>query len=407
MKIDVKLISGFLIITSFIGIVGYVTFELSESDLQNAVANRQVSLATEIIGEIDNSAYTRFVLFTSYTNDPIVQENIIQSNQEFAKLDNAQQYISEKDQEWISAQREEVTPFMADLINNQLAQKLKEDAKMYEKYYASSIPEIFITNAYGANVAQTDKTTDYKQDDEVWWQKAKSSGMYMGKVEYDDSAGVYSNDISIRIDDRNGNFLGVMKIVSDFEDELNTLNSIKEATMEHEVGLTLLDSDGKVIYSTEKTFTKGEIYRFFNMISNNAGYFSAREDEGGSEKLIIYVHSKDREGFTGLGGYLILEYDKDEVLGPIIKTRNFILSTTVVASAIAIGISILISRTISIPLKKLEDAADEIAQGNFDSKVNIKSDDEIGKLAESFNFMAASLKRAFTRQGGTAPNDEE
>ena len=67
----------------------------------------------------------------------------------------------------------------------------------------------------------------------------------------------------------------------------------------------------------------------------------------------------------------------------------------------------MISRTISIPLKKLEDAADEIAQGNFDSKVNIKSDDEIGKLAESFNFMAASLKRAFTRQGGTAPNDEE
>ncbi len=70
----------------------------------------------------------------------------------------------------------------------------------------------------------------------------------------------------------------------------------------------------------------------------------------------------------------------------------------IAASIVAIIISIFIARSISKPIKVLTEAADEIAQGNFDSKVKITSNDEIGKLAQSFNFMAASLKRAFGRK---------
>ncbi len=399
MKIEIKLITSYLLITSFIGVTGYISFDISQQDLQNSVGTRQISLALEIIDGVEKSSYDKLVLFKMYVDSPLVKETLISSNQEFEKIDNIQDHIDKKDHEWISVPKDEITLFMSELINNKLAQNLRDQATFYEKNYRSSIPEIFITNAYGANVAQTQKTSDYRQDDEEWWQNAKRDGMFIGQVNYDESAGVYSNDIGIRIDDENGNFLGVIKIVTNFEGELDNIRATKEAAKQ-KMDLTLLDDDGRMIYSTEESRPISSAYEFFDKISSDTGYFAARESGSkNGDKLIIYVHSSGQSGdFVGLGGYLILEYDKEEILAPINTTRNLILTASLAASIVAIIISVFIARSISKPIKTLTEAADEIAQGNFDSKVRIKSNDEIGKLAESFNFMAASLKRAFGRK---------
>ena len=60
-----------------------------------------------------------------------------------------------------------------------------------------------------------------------------------------------------------------------------------------------------------------------------------------------------------------------------------------------IALSILtyfLSKRLSEPITKLSDAANKIAQGNFDVRTNIKSRDEIGNLSESFDFMAKKLQ---------------
>jgi hypothetical protein len=77
--------------------------------------------------------------------------------------------------------------------------------------------EIFVTNQYGANIAQSHKTSDYKQNDEKWWQKAKQNGVYLSEGGFDESAGVYASDIAIRILDDDGNFIGVLKAVINVE----------------------------------------------------------------------------------------------------------------------------------------------------------------------------------------------
>jgi len=41
----------------------------------------------------------------------------------------------------------------------------------------------------------------------------------------------------------------------------------------------------------------------------------------------------------------------------------------------------------------LERRAEEIAKGNVDEPIDIKSDDEIGKLAEAFERMRISIKK--------------
>ncbi len=51
----------------------------------------------------------------------------------------------------------------------------------------------------------------------------------------------------------------------------------------------------------------------------------------------------------------------------------------------------LFSFTVYLPIRKITQAAKEYSEGNFDTKINIHSNDEIGYLAGSINYMAAEL----------------
>ena len=64
-----------------------------------------------------------------------------------------------------------------------------------------SFLEVFFTDRDGYNVSTSSPTSDFVQRDEEWWQSAWSSEIYVGPVEYDTSAGAYSIDIAVRIDD--------------------------------------------------------------------------------------------------------------------------------------------------------------------------------------------------------------
>jgi nitrogen fixation/metabolism regulation signal transduction histidine kinase len=62
-------------------------------------------------------------------------------------------------------------------------------------------------------------------------------------------------------------------------------------------------------------------------------------------------------------------------------------------SALAGTIIILIVvRGIVKPIKRISKASKEVAKGNFDIEVKIKSGDEIGRLTADFNLMAKELK---------------
>lgn len=57
----------------------------------------------------------------------------------------------------------------------------------------------------------------------------------------------------------------------------------------------------------------------------------------------------------------------------------------------AFVVLILFTYIVYIPIRKITKAADNYAQGNFESKIDIHSNDEIGYLAASLNYMANEL----------------
>lgn len=78
--------------------------------------------------------------------------------------------------------------------------------------------------------------------------------------------------------------------------------------------------------------------------------------------------------------------------------RGFLIKMILVAIAsliILTFIAIWIARFVSAPLLKLNEAANQISTGNLDVKIDIKSHDEIGNLAQTFSSMADKLKNMY------------
>lgn len=147
-------------------------------------------------------------------NTELIQA-IRDSNSQFGTLDEPYEYINEKDEEWQSASELEITPFMDSIIKSHISDFLRKYTVIPSREFGDlQFPEIFVTNAYGANVAQTGKTSDYYQSDEGWWLKGKNESIYVGSIEWDKSANIYASDIVIKIQDKNGNFIGILKAVT-------------------------------------------------------------------------------------------------------------------------------------------------------------------------------------------------
>ncbi len=62
------------------------------------------------------------------------------------------------------------------------------------------------------------------------------------------------------------------------------------------------------------------------------------------------------------------------------------------ATVVALGIGFMTARMITKPLRDMTNLASEIASGDFTRKIKVRSGDEIGQLAQTFNQMTEELK---------------
>jgi two-component system NtrC family sensor kinase len=77
-----------------------------------------------------------------------------------------------------------------------------------------------------------------------------------------------------------------------------------------------------------------------------------------------------------------------------LRTRTTLLFVGIALAGVvlAAAISIFISRRLSTPVRALVKASRQVAEGNLDAQVPVRSGDELGVLAGAFNSMAAALK---------------
>ncbi len=83
----------------------------------------------------------------------------------------------------------------------------------------------------------------------------------------------------------------------------------------------------------------------------------------------------------------------EEAESSLPSINNFLIWGGALAGAVAIGLTFFLSRRILAPVESLSRAAGALARGDFSSRVSVRSRDEVGELARTFNTMAEEMAR--------------
>src|SRR5690606_35636102 len=65
---------------------------------------------------------------------------------------------------------------------------------------------------------------------------------------------------------------------------------------------------------------------------------------------------------------------------------------------IALFVGIKVIQKLTNPLFEMKEAANQVSKGNYSTRLTVQSKDEIGELAEAFNYMAESIQKEDERK---------
>ncbi len=284
--------------------------------------------------------------------------------------------------------------------------------------------EAFFTDNNGFNVALTNPTSDFVQRDENWWKTAWENGISVGEVEFDDSAGIWSVDISVRIDDpASGRSLGVLKSVLG----VSLIQELADVALRgiESGAVTVVNSDGLLLAETSSQHVRERIMNSsVNFRKSKDGSIKSALSSGSSGYVIgdhtvlgyapsagaeLYGETVDR--FGGFKWVVIVQQPTNVALAPIQgltavqdrlsesqgKILLLLAIVTIVIFILAIVVAGVLAKGITEPLLELSEHADAISKGDMSRTIDINSDDEIGDVADSLKRLMTSLSIILNR----------
>ena len=361
-----------------------------------------MNLADAAINEVDEVMFHFINDWRTYLESPLVRRVLGESNRKYDALSDTELHWKQFNNDWGQLIADENEDIDSGLLNKELSLALKNKQVSMSRFSNYNIfGEVLITNAYGANVAVTRKTTDFRQDDELWWQLAKENGLYVSDVVFDESAGIFSIEICLRINDVDGAFAGVLKGVLDvrcFGDVLKEYvtqvsHSEIDASSIHDV--LLLDPQGEILFSLRSANSIRPGRQKYTDLSFLASpeftETHIRKDDVLGDILAIRARSSGYGVYRGQKWMVVIEQNAKSLFAPValFKKRVWAADTTIMilmAGAI-LGISNSTNRRFKLVTSTMHDLCGS-AQSEEDRKLN---NDELEELSFLTDYIAKSL----------------
>ncbi|SCY61659.1 sensor histidine kinase [Alkaliphilus peptidifermentans] len=108
-----------------------------------------------------------------------------------------------------------------------------------------------------------------------------------------------------------------------------------------------------------------------------------------SSKNIVYPLYDEHSRIIGA---IYLRSDLSDIYKTLDDSKDILIRATILALFITVVLGYFIAKSITGPINDVTVKAEKMAKGDFDQVVEVKSDDEIGQLANMFNFLTARLK---------------
>ncbi|MBN1129368.1 MAG: HAMP domain-containing protein [Chitinispirillaceae bacterium] len=184
---------------------------------------------------------------------------------------------------------------------------------------------------------------------------------------------------------------------------------LQEASALHIADLTLYSENGRVFVSIidnkisdQKKASIDEL-KMINMAITKQGfedklfYHQVNRQEKSISLYLPFTYSVDK---IGVAAITLQMKDIDRQMGYLYRQC---IVVGVLVMFLHLAFAMLFSKMILFPMRQLNEATNQIAQGKLEIRIPIVRDDEIGQLASSFNEMSVALQRMRDEAKGANP----
>lgn len=361
--------------------------------LRDHAIENQANIAVLISNFLRHSLQEEANLFKGYATTDIIKQAIRDSNARFDayQISELERFQSQMDEDWIKSLPE--SPLVARYTQNTAARRLQELLAVDK-----SIVELLITDKYGNLVIASNKTTDFYQADEAWWQEAfkgKTGDVFVGEYAYDASARLWSVDFVTLIRDGNGEVMGVAKAVVSASVFFGPLKDFKVGRTGHAF---LVGQSGGIIFhegvhKAYREFITPRLLQQFLAAKGHSGYLYSPIEK---KKFFVSGAVVASTPFIKQADtwIVLMSRDVSEIFSDFNRLILQGVSLLVFLILLLIPIGFIFGGRFVKPLEELARASDHVAKGDLDYTFNIKTGDEIEGLSKAFAAMVIKIKQS-------------
>jgi len=170
------------------------------------------------------------------------------------------------------------------------------------------------------------------------------------------------------------------------------LTGLQEQATDNNVYILLLDARGNITRQISPDSEKNEPP--IEPVSGLPARFSkAQQGKFETESGETYIYAAQPLGFEGSSARtLVLAVPRGQPVAIFISLIQPLLYTGIIALAVSIVIALFLARSFYRPVQRITEAAEKIAQGQYDQRIEEAGPKEIRGLAISFNKMSQQVK---------------
>jgi len=157
--------------------------------------------------------------------------------------------------------------------------------------------------------------------------------------------------------------------------------------------ITIVDAEGKVVAESDQIADEMDNHKsreeIFMSLKNGDIYASLRYS---TTMKSYYQYVAIPINFDDFNGVLRTATPLKEIEEIILDMLMMVVVGIIIGAIVAIVIAYFITKKIMLPINELTDAAIKVSKGNYEEKIYINQQDEIGQLADAFNNMTVTLR---------------
>jgi len=258
---------------------------------------------------------------------------------------------------------------------------------------------MFVADAKGMQICKSDDSDLSDISERDYYKKImESQSTVFSDVLISKTTGKPAIVIATPIKDASGTFVGLLGATLD----LSKIEEFRKEVVLGETGYAFItDSKGIVLAHSDQTMVDEQ-----KDISDMEITQKALSGEKGS---LAYTY--DNEHVFGAyasvpttGWAVVVRQSFDEAFAEVDNAIYSVLIVAIVILIFATIVSMIFSRFITRPLLALNKNAKDLAEGKIGEPIHVKAKDEIGQLAQSFEYMRNSLKELVEQIGTSSDN---